>query len=293
MFSEPELRYTAPMLEYPWFRALYRLGPLDLPSYYVLVSLGIVAGVFVALNEARRRGLPEVAVLDLSALSVLVGLFGARLLHAVVEQPDYYFSEFTSHPFRLLELWNGGFAILGGVLLALPAAYLFCRYRRIPFLTVADVAALALPLGLAVGRLGCLFAGCCYGKPAGHPLAIHYYIHERVAPQVLALDRSLEGVGLHPTQAMLSLAGLCTYLLLVALRRRLARPGQLFGAFLLLYALTRFPIELLRADHRGSWFGDTLSTSQILVLPMAVVGMWLWFRPESQTRVGLQSSESP
>ena len=141
-----------------------------------------------------------------------------------------------------------------------------------PLWTTTDVFAPGIALGHAVGRLGCLMAGCCFGKPASVPWAITF-----TNPAAVAQGTTL-GVPLHPTQLYEAGAeALILAFLLVFERRGRAFPGRTFWTYMLLYGVTRFIIEFYRGDSRGMIF-DVLSTSQFISLVMVPISVVMLMR---------------
>ncbi len=146
-----------------------------------------------------------------------------------------------------------GLVFYGGLLAALPVCWLFLRKHRIPFLPVADVAAVVIPLGIGFGRIGCTLAGCCYGKATDCALAITFTHPASLAPL---------NVPLHPTQIYESVASFAIAGLLYFTRDRFRTPGMRFWTMLILYGVVRSLLELLRDDPRG--FLGPFSESQIV-----------------------------
>jgi len=187
------------------------------------------------------------------------------------------------------KFWNGGFTYYGGFLGASAAAWFLLKRDRFPFWKAADMAGFAVPIGLTFGRMGCLLAGCCFGSECNLPWAIVY------PPRTPAVDAQWkagalpdvmhESLPVHPAPiyealATLVIAAVC--LLWVHPRKRY--DGQVFVAFLALYAIARFVLEYLRSDDRGGFLG--LSTSQLIGVGLlaAAALIHLWRRPKLQPR---------
>ncbi len=204
--------------------------------------------------------------------------------------------------FAALKFWHGGLAFLGGFLGAVGVCFVFLRRRGIPFLKAADLGSFGVPLGLGIGRLGCLLSGCCYGQVTTGPLGLRFtgfvtragpdltcppnYDLLRDTPQgplcafgrpafldhaehgllELGADHSLP---VHPTQAYEAAFALGLFAFFYFWRRRRIRfDGQGIWEFCVAYPIGRFAIEFFRADDRGLWLGDTLSTSQLIAIPV-------------------------
>jgi phosphatidylglycerol:prolipoprotein diacylglycerol transferase len=152
------------------------------------------------------------------------------------------------------------------------------RKHQLPLWTSADLFAPGIALGYMVGRLGCLMAGCCFGKETTVAWAITF-----TDPAANLNVGTPLNVPLHPTQVYESLAGLGIFLALLALERRgRGFPGRTFWMFVLLYSVSRFVIEFYRGDDRGFVF-NAVSTSQaisLVLVPLSLIMLWYLGRPE-------------
>jgi phosphatidylglycerol:prolipoprotein diacylglycerol transferase len=242
---------------------LFEIGGFPVYTYGLLLAAAYLLGLQFALVRARARGLDPNRVMDLGIWIIVSALVGAKLLLLVVE-----FDKFGRDPAELLNLARSGGVFYGGLIAAVVVALWYLRRHRMPVWTVTDVFAPGIALGHAVGRLGCLFAGCCFGRPTDLPWAITF--HSEFAARNVGTPL---GIPLHPTQLYEAGAELLILLLLLATERRgRPFPGRTFWGYLLLYGVSRFVIEFYRNDPRGM-VGD-LSTSQfvsILLVPLSIV----------------------
>ena len=237
---------------------LAEIGGLKIHSYGAFVAAGFLAAIWVAAGEVRRKGQDPETFYDMAFWIVVAAVAGARLFHVLVYWPYY-----AADPREIYRLWNGGLVFYGGLLAAGAASVAFLRRRRLPFLPVADAAALGIPLGLAFGRIGCTLAGCCYGKPTTVPWAIVFSDPASLAPLHIPL---------HPTQPYESLAGLAIFGILFATRDRFVTPGMRFWTMLVLYGVARSLLEIFRDDPRGFLgpFSESQVVSAALVLYAAI-----------------------
>lgn len=138
---------------------LFRVGDFPIYSYGLVLSIAFVVGVSFTIWLGRRRGYDPVFVSDMALWTLVLGLVGARLAFAAQNLPYY-----LEHPLRLLNFREGGISIQGGLLLGFSTtAWMFHR-RGIPVQNGLDLAAAPVLLGMAIGRLGCVLHGCCFGK---------------------------------------------------------------------------------------------------------------------------------
>src|SRR5256885_17084081 len=242
---------------------LLELGPITVYTYGVLLAAAYLLGLKLAMVRAKARGLDSARVLDLGIYIIISALIGAKLLLVITD-----FQTFKSDPRELLTLARSGGVFYGGLILAVAVALWYIRRAGLPLWTTCDAFAPGIALGHVVGRFGCLFAGCCYGKPTTEPWGITFTDTFAAANVGTPL-----GVPLHPTQLYEAGAELLILLVLLFTERK-GRPfaGRTFWLYMLLYAVSRFIIEFYRGDDRGTV--GMFSTSQfisIVLAPLAIV----------------------
>jgi phosphatidylglycerol:prolipoprotein diacylglycerol transferase len=262
------------------FPRLLEVGPLTIYTYGVLLAAAYLVGLKLALVRARARGLDPARTLDLGIAIIVSALVGAKLMLLIVD-----FQYFRERPAELLSLVRSGGVFYGGLIGAVGVALWYMRRHGLPIWTTCDVFAPGIALGHAVGRLGCLMAGCCYGKPTTLPWGITF-----TDPFAAANVGTPLGIALHPTQLYEAGAELAILaVLLLSERRGRAFPGRTFWIYIFLYGVSRFIIEMFRGDERGMVFG-VLSTSQfisVLIVPISVAMLiWLGRTPQPEPVAG-------
>jgi phosphatidylglycerol:prolipoprotein diacylglycerol transferase len=252
---------------------LLELGPLTVYTYGVLLAAAYLFGLKLAMTRAAARGLDGAKVLDLGIYIIISALVGAKLLLLITE-----FRTFSANPAELLTLARSGGVFYGGLILAVTVALWYIRRTGLPLWTTCDVFAPGIALGHVIGRFGCLFAGCCYGKPTDRPWGITFTDTFAAANVGTPL-----GIPLHPTQLYEAGAEFLILMVLLATERRgRPFPGRTFWLYLLLYAVSRFVIEFYRGDPRGAV--GIFSTSQfisVILAPLAVVMLVYLARTQS------------
>jgi len=250
---------------------LFEIGRFTVYTYGVLLAAAYLLGLKFAMVRARTRGLDPARTLDLGIYIIVSALIGAKLLLFFVE-----FDTFRRDPAELLTLARSGGVFYGGLILAVAVALWYMRRHRMPMWTTCDVFSPAIALGHAVGRLGCLAAGCCFGRETSVPWAVTFTHPEAAANVGTPLN-----VPLHPTQLYESGAELLILVLLIATERKgRPFPGRTFWLYLFLYGVSRFTIEFFRGDDRGIVF-DLLPTSQfisLLIVPLSLVMLYVLSR---------------
>ncbi len=247
---------------------LFEVWGFPVHTYGVLLAAAYLVGVQFAVRRAARVGLEPARVLDLGIAVIFAAIVGAKLLLLAVE-----WRRVADDPRQILAILRAGGVFYGGLLLAVPVAIWYVRRHGLPTWRVGDLAAPGIALAHAVGRLGCLMAGCCYGRPADLPWAVRFTSAYAADTVGVPLD-----VPLHPTQLYEAGAELLIFVFVLATEGRgRAYPGRTFWTYVLLYATARFVIEFFRGDPRGTvgpW-----STSQLVsmgLVPSALVMLaWL------------------
>jgi phosphatidylglycerol:prolipoprotein diacylglycerol transferase len=252
---------------------LFELWGFPVYTYGVLLAAAYLLGLQFALMRARSRGLDPNRVMDLGIWIIISALAGAKLLLLVVEWDTY-----SRNPAEVLSLVRSGGVFYGGLILAVAVAFWYMWRHRMPLWQVSDSFAPGIALGHVIGRFGCFFAGCCFGKPTSVPWAVTF--HSEYAAQNVGTPIN---VPLHPTQLYEAGAELLILVLLVATERK-GRPfaGRTFWGYMLLYGISRFIVEFYRGDVRGTI--GMLSTSQfvsLLIVPISIVMLVILGRRES------------
>ena len=230
-------------------------------GYGVMIFCGFAAGGWTGLRRARRVGLPDGLVYDLTFWAFAAGIAGARINH-LTTYGDELFTTPEGRPLglgeaivRAVNLSDGGLVLLGGVLGAAGAVWLVCLRWNVRLLRVADVAMPSLFLGLAFGRIGCLMYGCCWGDRCELPWAIRFpeggVTHDALVGRGFLSPDAPRTYGLHPTQLYSSFNALLLYALTAAYFPRRPRDGAVLALALLIYPPARATLEVLRGDDLG------------------------------------------
>jgi phosphatidylglycerol---prolipoprotein diacylglyceryl transferase len=301
-----------------------------IPAYFVLLMAGYSAATLVAARMAKRQNLDHDVIIDLALLSLIAGVFGARILHVFADGYFWDYVHLCSDPdlviwravttaqeckqlggrwdvaatnchaitrdcFAWAEFWNGGLAYYGGLILASATGIWFLRREHFPIGKGVDLVGAVMPIGLFFGRLGCFFGGCCFGLPTDGPLGMSFPAgspasYEQAEAGLLA-DKALASLPVHATQLYESLGCLAIAAwLLLVTHPRKRFDGQVMLVFLIDYAVLRFVLEYLRADDRGIFFG--LSTSQWIGLGSVLLALLAYPRVRKLTRSQLAPQAS-
>ncbi|MGD9162551.1 MAG: prolipoprotein diacylglyceryl transferase [Desulfobacteraceae bacterium] len=249
---------------------LFSIGPLTLHTYGLFVALGFIAGIFVATRLGKTVGFMSNAVMDMGFIIILTGLIGSRIVYIIIE-----FQHYVANPLDIIKLWQGGLVFSGGLVAVIIAMIFYAKYYKVNIWTISDIWAPAAAIGQAIGRIGCFFAGCCYGKPTDVPWAVIFTNPKSIATL---------NIPIHPTQIYSSLGSFIIFIILIILHSKKKFEGQVFLWFLIFHSTARLFLERFRGDPRGIIMTDNLTMTQfiaIIILIGAVTALFI-FKPKDK-----------
>ena len=232
-------------------------------------------GIWVAIRRAEARGWGGKFALDVSVLILIFSLLGARATYVAT-----HWNEFRGHPLDTIspiqhtgQIGIAGLVLLGGVAAAFATVYVYARRHKKIFLAVTDLLIPPTALGIAVGRIGCFFNGCCFGLTTNAPWGVHFPAAS-LAASVYGADTCV-----HPTQLYESVFMLLTFAGLMWYDRVPKATGRVTGWFLLVYGIGRYFNEGLRwyETEMVLWHSNSarFTFSQLLSIVMVVCGATL------------------
>ncbi len=238
-------------------RVLFEVAGVKIHSYGVFLVIAFLAGIFLGQKRAAKFGLTKENVLDASFWALILGILGARALY-IIQEWDHY-SKDTSEIFKLQfdGLTSFG-ALIGGFL----GFVIWAKRAKKPVLSILDLMTACFLLGHPIGRLGCLFNGCCYGGPCD-----------------VAWGVPVEGLlgKYHPAQVYDGLMNLAALAILLLWERKNLKPGQSLGLFFVLHGLTRVIYEMWRAGTSSTTIsGLPITEAQVAAGAMMIVGVILF-----------------
>jgi len=243
------------------FPILFKLGPVTIYTYGVFVFLGVIASYLVCKKQADKEGISRKIFSHIFFWALVWGFLGARVVYILVE-----WKWFLSNPLSVI-LSRSGFVFYGGIISGILSLLILAKKYKINLLKSADIAALGIPLGHALGRIGCFCYGCCYGKPTDSSWGILF-------PS--GSPAGLSGARVIPTQLISALFLFLIFFLLLILKKYKRFDGQILLSYGICYGIFRFIIEFYRGDPRGEIF--SLSTSQFAALVVIIVSIFFFFR---------------
>lgn len=218
----------------------FKLGPLTVHWYGIILGLAALSGLLIAVQEGKRFGLSADFFLDLMLFGVPSSIIAARLYYVAFKW-GYY----KHHLNELFEIWNGGIAIYGALIGALLCGFFYIRAKGYSFWRIVDICAPSLLIGQMFGRWGNFVNQEAYGGEVGKSF-LSDTLH---IPPFIVNQMNVQGVYHHPTFLYESLWSLVGLLILFIIRRQnFLRAGELFFSYFIWYSIGRFFIEALRTD---------------------------------------------
>ncbi len=236
---------------------LFSIGPFTLHTYGLLVAIAFTAALIVTVRLGKSQGFSSQQVLDMGFIIILAALIGSRLMYVLINAPH-----FLQRPIDIFRIWQGGLVFSGGIIGVFIAAAWYSKKHGLSLWALGDLWAPAAALGQGIGRIGCLMAGCCYGKPTDVKWAIVFTDPHSLAPKHIPL---------HPTQIYSSISGLVIFFVLFILHSRKKFEGQVLLWFLILHSTARLFIERFRGDDRGMILGGSVTVTQLVSLLILIV----------------------
>ena len=231
---------------------LFQIGPLTIYTYGAMLALAVVACSLLLYREAKAASLNPEIILDLVFWVAVLGIIGSRVFFVLLNV-----SYFWEHPLEIVMVHHGGLAWQGGLVFGVVVGLSFIRLKKLPFWKTVDLVVPSVALGQAIGRIGCFFNGCCYGRET--PFGIYFPVHQAY---------------LHPTQLYAAISLLTIFLLLKTYQRVPHKQGNIFFVYLLLASLQRFIIQFLRADYDPLFWGiGIFQFVNLLIFFLAIYGM--------------------
>ncbi len=242
---------------------LFDFGFFQLRTYGVLVTLGVLLGVWFAAKHLKRFSIPENKVWDVAVYAMVFGIVGARLAFVI-----QHWSYFQNHIDEIFKVWEGGLTFYGVLLGVIPILWAIWRYRW-NFWAVLDATIPGVTLGIAIGRWGCFFNGCCYGKPTDLPWGVVY-------PEYSEPHLQFGGVPVHPSQIYESVGDAILFLLYLYLLKRYGqrRPGVVGAVALIFTPLVRFLVDFTRAYEPNAYILG-LTFNQWIAVGLMLSGLLL------------------
>lgn len=232
-----------------------QIGPLTLHMYGIMIAIGFVSALLICEKRAKKQGLNADALYGIFWCAVFGGALGSKLLYYTVNIQDV-----IKDPSIILNFQNG-WVVYGGIIGGVVASFLYLKVKKLDFPAYADLVLPAVAFAQGCGRIGCFFAGCCYGRETDSILGVTYW----------QSDFAPNGVKILPTQLFSSVGDFALAFLLMAYAKRKPAKGRVAAGYCIFYSIGRFVIEMFRNDFRGEY--GPFSTSQLISVFILALGI--------------------
>ena len=245
---------------------LLDLGFFKIKWYSFFIFIGIVVAFLLIIKEYLKKDSNKDKLIDILFYGIIIGILGARLYY-VLFNLDYY----LSNPLEILEIWNGGLAIHGGIISVFTFLLIYCKKKKMNFLLLLDILVVGVIIAQSIGRWGNFFNGEAYGRIV--PLSFLKGLH---LPKFIIDGMYIDGFYREPTFLYESLFSFIGFIVLLIVRKiKSLRVGQLTGIYFIWYGVERFIIETFRSD---SLLLGNLKIAQIISIISCIVGIYLLFK---------------
>lgn len=238
-------------------REVLRIGSYSISGYGLFLTLAIFISYFVTEYRIKKHGLNSDLALPMYATALISGFIGAKLMYVVTVLITNRLAEID-----LTQLFSG-FVIYGGIIVAIPSVYILCKIRKVDVLSYMDVGIASIAIAQAVGRIGCLMAGCCYGITVSDNAWYGITFKESIyaSPYIAYI----------PTQIIMCVLDFINFLILCTLNKLVKIKGITLYSYLVTYGIGRFAVEFIRGDTERGYIG-VFSLSQIISIFMIITG---------------------
>ena len=244
-------------------RVALDLGFIKIYWYSITMLLGVLSGLLIAYIEIKRKKLDIKSFENMAFYAIIFGFLGARLYY-VLFNLNYY----LANPIEIIEVWNGGLAIHGGIIGACLAIYVYCKKHTISFMEMIDICTPALLIGQVIGRWGNFFNSEAHGG-----IVTREFLEGLHLPEFIINGMHINGVYYHPTFLYESLLNLICFIVLLILRKnKKIHVGFITGIYFIWYGVVRFFIESLRTD---SLMLGSFRMAQVISIVLIIVGVLL------------------
>lgn len=264
------------------------IGGFEIAFYGIIIGIGMLAGLYMAQKDARRRGQDPELYLDFALYAIIFSIIGARLYYVIFDWELY-----KDNPIEIFNLRGGGLAIYGGIIGAVLTLIVFTKVRKVSFFSMADTGCIGLITGQIIGRWGNFFNCEAFGGYTDSLLAMRLKM-SLVNPSMISqelldhriVENGVEYIQVHPTFLYESVWNLGVLAFLLWYRKRKKFDGEILWMYLLGYGLGRAWIEGLRTDQL-LFFGTGIPVSQALsmVLVAAASAVIIWKQSKLKTGI--------
>lgn len=227
-------------------------------GYGTMIAIGILSALFLLDRRSKQKGYDSDSMLNMAILAIVLGVVGGKLLYIITE-----IRSIIEDP-SLLKDFGSGFVVYGSIIGGALGVYIYCKKKNWQMLKIFDLAVPSLALAQGFGRIGCFFAGCCYGRATTSFLGVKFKPGSLGPVDTCVL----------PTQIFSSVFDFALTLLLLWYDKKERKSGRIVALYFIIYSVGRFCVEFIRDDPRGAV--GILTTSQFISIFTLLFGIILF-----------------
>lgn len=237
---------------------LFKIFGLKVYGYGTMIALGICAALILLMKTAKKKGYNEDSILNMAIITIILGVLGGKVFYILSDLKNI-----IHNPSILKDVGNG-FVIYGAVIFGALSVIFFSVKNKWNPMKLLDMVAAPVAMAQGFGRIGCFFAGCCYGKATSLPFGVKFK-EGSLGPT---------DVFVHPTQIYSSIFDFLLAIFLIWYAKKERKDGKVFALYIIIYSIGRFLVEIIRDDPRGNV--GILSTSQFIAIFVLIAGLLIF-----------------
>jgi phosphatidylglycerol:prolipoprotein diacylglycerol transferase len=246
---------------------LFKIFNFPIHSYGLMLALSFLFGIWLSSVRAKKKGLNPDIIADMGFFVILSAIIGARLYFVILHPEEFKGNWFAViNPFQEGQIGIGGLVMYGGFIGAIVSAFLYFRFKKLPFLPYADAIAPSIGFGIMLTRIGCFMNGCCYGAAATGTCSMSFPTNSPAG----SFQHHIHATGLYPSQLFESAGGLAIALIILAIGYAKPFTGLQFYLTGILYTILRFAVDFSRHYETGEKLGS-LSHNQIVCIVLFII----------------------
>ena len=251
---------------------IFSIGFINIYWYSVCILIGTLFGLFIIYKRNKKIKIDEKILTDILFYVIIFGIIGARMYY-VLFNLDYY----IKYPIEIIEVYNGGLAIHGGIIGGLLTVLYFSKKKKISILKLTDLITPSLLLAQGIGRWGNFFNSEAHG-----PITTYEFLNKLHIPKFIINGMYIDGVYYQPTFFYEFLWNILGFIIIMILIKKIRfRKGQITGMYFIWYSIGRFFIETLRTD---SLMIGNIKVAMLISVILFIIGLFLMFYKKN-TRV--------
>lgn len=252
----------------------FSIGTIDIKWYSLLILFGVVFAYFIIMRESKRLNVKTDFMFNLLFWALMFGILGARIYYVI-----FNFGYYSRHLLEIIEIWNGGLAIHGGIIAGLIAIIIYCKKYNVRILKVLDIIVPALIIAQAIGRWGNFFNHEAFGSIVEKTTLESL----KIIPKFIIDNMYIDGSYHLPMFYFESILCLIGFIIMLIIRRtRYVKTGQILSFYLLWYGIVRYIVEIFRTDSL-MFFG--IKAAQLISIIMIVIGFYILSIQRQKTKL--------